>query len=40
MGAGFRILHFFRYKHLSLKVPNIEFDINAYIGKSMLGFRH
>ena len=31
---------FKHHKHLSLKVPNIKFDINALIGKSMLGFRH
>ena len=23
-----------------MKVPNIDFNINALIGKSMLGFRH
>ena len=31
---------FKRHKHLSLKVPNTKFNINALIGKSMLGFWH
>ena len=26
------------YEHLSLKIPNVKFDINVLIGNSMLGF--
>ena len=29
-----------RYRHLSLKIPNIEFNINALIGNSMSGIQH
>ena len=28
------------YRHLSLKILNVEFDINALIGDSTLGFQH
>ena len=28
------------YRHLSLKIPYVEFDINALIGDSTLGFQH
>ena len=30
----------FDHRHLSLKIPNVEFDINALIGNSTLGFSH
>ena len=26
--------------HLSMKIPNVKFDINALIGNSTLGFQH
>ena len=30
----------FRYKHLPLKVPNVEFDVSVPVDISTLGFWH
>ena len=28
------------YRHFSLRIPNVKFDINALIGNKTLGFQH
>ena len=36
VGKKHSAFDFFGYRHFSLKIPNVEFDINALIGQNLM----